>query len=189
MRKLVFLLVSIVFISALFAFPYNYQTAKSADYKNVWEKLKNVEVSEPATYTGTIKEVYIVVNPGFSKSKIILETDEGSDVEIFVGPMWRFFEFKPGEKVELEVVKINFSKDSSFYLAYKLTSDGITVEIPYKQMIKERIANLKRLKFQNNVVPRFQRRPEQSFGSMMPHYGSPYENGYPPMSRPRNRWK
>ena len=186
MRKLVFLLVSIVFISALFAFPYNYQTAKPMDYKNVWDKLRNVEVSEPATYTGTIKEVYIIANPGFSKSKIILETDEGSDVEIFVGPMWRFFEFKPGEKVELEVVKVNFSKDSSFYLAYKLRSEGITLEIPYKQMIKERIENLKRLKFQNNVVPGFQRRP---FRPMMPHYGSPYGNGYPPINRPQNGWK
>lgn len=180
MKKLAFLLISVIFISAMFAFPFNIQNDKPLNYQDVWQKLKNIEVSDPATYTGTIKEVYIQLDTKLSKSRIILDTDEGTEVEIYIGPMWKFFDFKPGMKVEFQAVEIKLNEKISFNLAFKASSNGITVEIPYKEIFRKKLELMKRFALQKRMYEkmRFQRAPMYQNRQMMPFYGNPYGNPY-----------
>ncbi|MBO8140456.1 MAG: hypothetical protein J7J43_01700 [Thermosipho sp. (in: Bacteria)] len=182
MKKLTVLLLSMIFIGAMFAFPFNSkEQVKPENYREVFEKFKNIEVSDPATFTGTIKEVYIELDEGLSKSRIILDTDEGTEVEVYVGPMWKFFDFKPGMKIEIQAVEIKLNEKLSFNLAFKLTSDGITVEFPYRKIIREKLAYMKKLEYQKRLYQnqKFKKAPMYQYGPMMPYYGNPY--GYPPM--------
>lgn len=184
MKKLGVLIVSIIFFGALFAFPFNFrEQVKPENYSEFFEKLRNIEISDPATYTGTIKEVYIELNQGLSKSRIILETEEGTEVKIYVGPMWKFFDFKPGMSIEVQAVEIKMSENLSFNLAFKLTSNGTTVEIPYREIIRNRLSYMKNQRF--GKVPMYNYRP------MMPYYGNPYRYQQMPYNppAPQRGWK
>ncbi|MDK2886711.1 MAG: hypothetical protein PWP54_1274 [Thermosipho sp. (in: thermotogales)] len=181
MKKSLVLLVSVLFIGGLFAFPFNLQTSKPLNYEGIIQKLKNIEVSDPATYVGTIKEVYIELDKGISKSKIVLATEDGTDVEIYIGPMWRFIDLKPGMQVELQAVEIKLNDNNTFELAFELSSNGITIEIPYKKIIRERLELMKKMAYQRRMLQeqRFRRMPMYQYGPMMPYYG------YPQMQQPK----
>lgn len=199
MRKFTILFITMIFIGAMFAAPFNNSKAPvntpMKPYGLFFEKLDNVKVSEPATYTGTVKEVYIELTTGFSKSRIVLETDEGKEVEIYVGTMWKFFEFKPGMKLEVQAVEVEFNEEKSFNVAFKIVSDGIIVELPFRR-IKEKLANIKKqkldymkkLNYQKWMMLKkqgFKGQPMYQYGPIMPFYGNPYQ--YPPMGVPQQQ--
>ncbi|SHH28875.1 hypothetical protein [Thermosipho atlanticus] len=179
MKKLSVLLISVLFIGALFAFPFN--TEKPLNYQEMVQKLKNLEISDPATYIGTIKEVYIELDTGLSKSKIILDTEEGTEMEIYIGPMWRFIELKPGMQVELQAVEVKFNDNISFNLAFELSSNGITIEIPYRKIIRNRLELMKNLAYQRRLHQKLMLRGMPMYGPM---YGPMYSPMYGPMYGP-----
>ncbi|ABR30764.1 hypothetical protein [Thermosipho melanesiensis] len=185
MKKLLFLLVSLVFISSMFAFPFKSQNNKLLNYQGALERFENIEVSEPATYVGEIKQIYVEVGGFPSKSRIVLETESGKE-EFYIGPMWKFFDFKPGMKVEFQAVEIKLDEKTTFNLVYKITSEGITVEIPYKKIIGERLKYLKSGIYQKKLYQnqRFQRIPMYQYGPRMPFYEMQYGYGYSQMMNP-----
>ncbi|MBO8161227.1 MAG: hypothetical protein H0Z24_06280 [Thermosipho sp. (in: Bacteria)] len=175
MKKVLVVLISAIFITGLFAFPFNRDSFQPQNYQQIIDKLKDIEISEPATYTGTIKEIYIDLE--IMKSKIILDTENGEE-EIYIGPIWKFIDLKPGMEVELQVVDITVNDDTTFKLAFTLKHQGVTVEIPYRKIIRGRLEQLKRLAYQKRLYQQYQYKkiPMYQYGPMYP-YGPMYQNG------------
>ncbi|QTA38237.1 hypothetical protein JYK00_01465 [Thermosipho ferrireducens] len=91
--------------------------------------LKNIKISDEATVVGTIKN--ILIEPGtLRRVTLTVETKEG-DVEVIVRPIWKFFDFKPGLSVELNIREITIN-DETIKVAFGATIDNITVRIPIK---------------------------------------------------------
>ncbi|QTA37767.1 hypothetical protein JYK00_08570 [Thermosipho ferrireducens] len=95
---------------------------------------QNVQISEEEeVVAGTIKNV--VIEPGTMPGAIITVTTDSGDVEIVAGPIWRFFELKPGMEVELNVRGVSFN-DETFKVAFGATVNGVTIKMPYRNLFR-----------------------------------------------------